>query len=190
MATIPSPRTWATGDTVFATHFNTDLRDSQVFLLNRPRVMVYDSTGVSIQQSDGETLLEWDTEVFDTDGMHSTGTNPSRLTCVTSGVYEIIAHIDWQGHNDTNAGSRWVSINKNNNGGLTMATSAEIAADAINCAPNDGADLQVSHIVFQHFLTAGDYIEVVVRNIVTDILSTNGQEDHNTFFAARWIGSQ
>lgn len=189
MATIPSPRTWASGDTVFASYFNSDVRDAQLFLLNRPRVKVYDSTGVSIQNSDGETLLTWDTEEFDTDGMHSTSSNTSRLTAVTSGVYEIILHIDWQPLNAANGGTRWVTIQKNNSGGVTMATANEIAADAINVLPNDG-NIQASHIIIQHFLTAGDYVEAVVRNTASTARSTNGGTDPQTFFAARWIGSQ
>lgn len=39
------------------------------------------------------TALTFDSEVFDTDSMHSTVTNTSRITCVTAGIYTITGEI-------------------------------------------------------------------------------------------------
>lgn len=41
------------------------------------------------------TQLTFDSERWDTDGMHSTSTNTGRLTCVTSGLYLVFANVQW-----------------------------------------------------------------------------------------------
>jgi hypothetical protein len=190
MATIPAQRTWATGDTVTAVAFNGVLRDAQQFLLNRPRVLVYDTVGVSLDTSSGEVLLTWNSESFDTDGMHSPSVSPERITFTTSGVYEVILHIDWQPLNDSNAATRFATVQKNHGTSVTMGTADELGSDALNVAPSDTIAPQVNHIYLQHFFTAGDYVTAVVRNRSGTSLNVNNGNDTQTFFAARWLGTQ
>lgn len=50
-----------------------------------------------IEMPDGENiLLAFDSELWDTDNIHSNTQNPSRLTCKTAGKYYISAAIFWE----------------------------------------------------------------------------------------------
>lgn len=56
------------------------------------------------------TLLTFDSEDYDTDGIHDLAVNPERLTCKTPGLYLLTAHVAWA----TNAtGFREVAIQVN-----------------------------------------------------------------------------
>lgn len=189
MATVPTPRTWVNGDTPTGSMLNENLREAFEFLMNPPRVHVYNSTALF---SDGtHTLLTWDTEVYDTDGMHN-GSNPSRLTAVTTGIYEITLHVEWEIVNEANGGNRYVMIQKNNSGGTTPDTSAEIGIDSAMIGNNESVGPQTNHLVIFHHLTAGDYIEALARatgdggNVDT---IPGGGLGARTFFAARWMGT-
>jgi hypothetical protein len=60
----------------------------------RPACRVYNSGDIAIGGSSW-TNLTFDSERYDTNGMHSTGTNPGRLTCPTNGdgIYHISGHV-------------------------------------------------------------------------------------------------
>ena len=51
-------------------------------------VRVTNSLAISISNNT-ITLLTFDTEDYDTNSMHSTATNPGRLTCKTAGKFHI-----------------------------------------------------------------------------------------------------
>ena len=55
---------------------------------------VYDSANQSVANLT-EVTLTFDMEAFDTDGIHDTSTNSSRLTCKTAGKYLIWFHGGW-----------------------------------------------------------------------------------------------
>jgi hypothetical protein len=188
MATIPSPRTWSTGDPVRAAYFQSDIHDAFEFLLNVPLVHVSHSTGQT--GSTDEFLMEWDTEDIDTDGMFNEGTSASRLTIQTAGLYEVILHIDWEIISDGTPSTRMASVQKNNNGGVIMGTAAEIGDDQTRPTDNNAVVPQSSHLVLVHNFVAGDYIEAVARCTDTsDFDTVNAGLEYLTFFAARWIGS-
>ena len=189
MATLPSPRTWATSDEPTAVMLNTDLRDAYGMFWNPPRALVYRSTGQSITAST-YTLLVWDSEWYDSDGMHSTSLNTSRLTCVTSGVYEVVVHIEWQVTNDPTPGTRVVTVQKNNNGGLTPFTSTEIAADVQIVEISDATGRpQTNHLTFLVALTVGDYLECVVAHTAASARSTVESAGNRTTFGMLWMGA-
>jgi hypothetical protein len=57
-------------------------------------VFVPSGGGPAISDST-ETIVDFTSERYDTDSMHDNGTNPSRLTCVTAGVYRVTANAEW-----------------------------------------------------------------------------------------------
>src|SRR5262245_7924090 len=84
-----TPTTHSTGDLITASIWNTDLVDNIKFLANPPACRVYnsdDSNGV-VDQTD--LAVSFDSERFDTDNMHSTSSNKSRITFNTAGVYVV-----------------------------------------------------------------------------------------------------
>lgn len=60
----------------------------------QPCARVYHNAAQSIGAS-AETTLAFNSERFDTDTIHDTATNNSRLTCKTAGKYMITAHVEW-----------------------------------------------------------------------------------------------
>ena len=200
MATIPSPRTWTNGEEVLETYLDTDLRDGWRFFTNPPRVKVYNSTGQTLAGSASginHTLMTWDTEIYDTDGMHSTSSNTGRLTAVTAGAYQVILHVNWSIDNSVSnisvgPGNRYSSVHLNDttNADPTSNPTRQIGTDISHMLPSDGLGPQTSHINFQRFFTAGDYITAVVTTSSTQSVTTivSGQPTR-TFFAMRWIGT-
>jgi len=56
------------------------------------------------------TIITWDQEDYDTDGMHDNVTNPSRITIKTAGKYSIMAQFEWASNS---TGKRIIDIVKN-----------------------------------------------------------------------------
>lgn len=191
MADIPIPRTWVTNDEPTATMLNTELRNPyRDFFWDPPRCMVNHSTGQSLV-SGTHTLLTWDTEWFDSDGIHSTGTNPSRLTCITAGLYEIVLHIEWNSINNADAGHRFAMVFLNNNGGVAPVDADEIAWDHQIVLDSDGSGApQTNHISFLWPLAATNYVEAVaMQTSAVDPLSTVHVAAARTTFGMFYMGS-
>lgn len=64
-----------------------------------PACRVYNNANISINNATS-TLLTFNTERYDTDTMHSTGTNPGRITFNKAGIYEVGAHVEYTGLSD------------------------------------------------------------------------------------------
>jgi hypothetical protein len=190
MATKPDPRTWSTGDTVRAEHLNKDIQASYAFLLNRPAVHVSSTTGHVIGGGGGSTTtLTWNVEDINTDGMFTSSSN-TRLTCQTSGLYEVILHVDWEALSSSASTTRWASINYSTSGGIPSA----IAIDMFRPADNDTAAPQTNHVTCIKFMDVGDYLTASATNTDStslDTIPTIGgiQQGYLTFFSAYWVGA-
>jgi hypothetical protein len=112
-----------------------------------PCACVYHSTTQSIT-SGPLTVVAFDSERFDTDTIHDTVTNTSRLTCKTAGVYQITAQVDWA----VNAtGYRQTAIRLN--GTVYIAQNMTPAAATAN----------TNHTPTRFWsMAVNDYVEVVV----------------------------
>ena len=110
-------------------------------------------------------MVDWDTEVFDTDGFHSTVSNTSRVTIPSgkSGKYQVTVRIPW-GYN--NAGYRRVVIKR---GGSTNDRFEVQAAPQVNTT---SAATVTMETVMQ--VTAGDYYEIELYQNSGGTLSTFG----------------
>jgi hypothetical protein len=114
-----------------------------------PCARVFNSTDLAIPNTT-HTILAFDSERYDTDTIHSTSSNTSRLTCVTPGVYAISAHVSFA---PSAAGTlRAVHIRLN---GATFI--------AVNYDPPVGGGFSTNvSVSTQYRLAAGDYVEVDV----------------------------
>lgn len=81
-----APTTRATSNLITATIWNTDLVDNITYLANPPACRVYHNTTQSIPHIT-LTKLSFNSERFDTNTMHDTVTNNSRITFNTAGLY-------------------------------------------------------------------------------------------------------
>jgi hypothetical protein len=86
MATVPSFRTWVTGEIVTAAELNSNVRDAGNFWLSVPVAELRQTVAQSIANG-SVVAITFDAEDVDTDGAHSTVTNTSRFTGQTAGRY-------------------------------------------------------------------------------------------------------
>lgn len=122
---------------------------------NPPTVRVTKSAGQNITNST-DTAITWDTEAWDTDTMHSTSSNTSRLTATTAGKYSFTFQTDWD-RNVSN--TRAAFIVKNNNAASPVALGNIRLASGIQS--NGGTDKEIS-VSGTVALAAGEYIEAYV----------------------------
>lgn len=95
------------------------------------------------------TALALNSERWDTDTIHDTSTNNSRLTCKTAGKYDISGSVFW----DVGAtGKRAVTIRLN-------GTTDIASQSAVNQGAGDGVQLTVATI---YDLAVNDYVELTV----------------------------
>ena len=118
-----------------------------------------------------DTFITWDTETFDTDTMHSTVTNTSRLTATTAGKYCVGGHVEI-GASAT--GQRDVLIMKN---GTTVVSRMAIDAAA--------AGVTIVPIAGFVQLSATDYVELRVTQNSGGNLDVAGGGANSAFWAAR-----
>jgi len=109
---------------------------------------VYHNEGSQSVYHDTPKYLTFDSERYDTNNIHSTTENPSRLTCNTPGKYLISAHLHWSS-NPT--GIRYMRIMLNG--------SIILAAHGISPCITDVTVMEVTTI---YELEQGDYVEVQV----------------------------
>ena len=108
---------------------------------------VYNNAHINVNNTTA-TKLTFNSEHYDTDSIHDTGSNPGRLTCQTAGKY----HVTFVGSIQSDAdGIREVYILLNN--ATRIAQFIEPVGAAVDCRMAFGADWECE---------VGDYFEVEV----------------------------
>lgn len=110
MATLPSFRTWSTGEVVRASYFNGNVRDAGNFFLSVPTLECRQTIAQSIPDFGGTTVT-FDTNDIDTDQGHSTTVSNTAYFANTQGRFQVQGGISLAAHADTNA--RQVEIDRN-----------------------------------------------------------------------------
>jgi hypothetical protein len=114
------------------------------------------------------------TDEFDTDDMHSTSTNPGRITIATAGVYIITATVNIAASN-SNGIYRLVAIRKN--GGNEIATQN----------PGGLSDARVT-VTVTDSAAVNDYYEAVVYQDSSANATLNAIGSIRAAFTAIWVG--
>lgn len=135
---------------------------------DRPAARVFNSGGQSV----GPTLnpVLFDSEDYDTDGMHSTSTNTGRLTAQTPGIYLVSFHGRLQAI-DSGWWDTWISKN-----GSPVAYDRDAKS---------GATLELVSLSAQVELAANDYVEIGV-SITGTAKNLERTSDYSPIFAAIW----
>lgn len=115
-----------------------------------PAVRAYHNAAQSIV-ANALVYVAFNSERYDTAGMHDPVTNNSRLTATVAGLYLITAHFRW--------GSVGGTFTCNTIANLKVNRTTDIAEDRVQL-PVAFAVSQSMETVYQ--LAAGDYVEVVV----------------------------
>ncbi len=112
---------------------------------------VFNSANLSLSHNT-TTALPFDSERWDTDDMHDTVTNSSRLTAQESGKYLIFANVKF---GENASGTREVLLRLN---GTTVIAEERASANVVET----GIAGNVMSLTTHYSLAAGDYVEFVV----------------------------
>jgi hypothetical protein len=146
--TPPNP---APGNVILASHID-DLATDALYLKDRvdnpPRAIVTHNATQSIATAT-TTVLTFNTESSDVTGMHSTVTNPSRLTVQTGedGFYLITGWVDFAANA---TGQRTIAI---------LLNGAFLVRHTVDAAASGDTYLTIA---FHYALTAAQYLELAV----------------------------
>lgn len=125
-----------------------------------PSCQAYRTTAQSIPDEDG-TVVTFDAERYDTDTMHSTVTNTSRITFNTSGIYIVTFLCAFAGNV---TGDRQALIRANGSEFIAGQEKKALVATGLECG------MQVTAI---EFFCEDDYVEAVVKQDSTAALNLN-----------------
>lgn len=177
---IPSYVTWVAGTVVTAAALNSQVRDAGNFNIGRPYCSVYNNAGLATATG-VSILLPFDSEVEDNDNMHSTVTNPSRITFNTAGVYMILPRLSLPSSAN---GGRQINLRLNAAGNVAGGTSLIIMQ-----GQQGSSGIAAFGIPAQAWLyraaNVGDYIEMNIQQTSGGAqTTTTGQ--WNTAIQALW----
>jgi hypothetical protein len=119
-----------------------------------------------------DTTILWPAEVWDTSSIHDTSTNTGRLTVPAgkTGYWELNVNMSWAA---TATGGKTSYVYKN-------ATGAELAYSFITYV-SSGSIISVSY-TYQYYLTAADYLTIVVSQNSGGALNLQGGSAASTNF--------
>ena len=146
-----------------------------------PVAKVYRKTDQSIPNA-AYTPLAFDEERYDTDNMHSTSSDNSRIQAPVEGIYQLSASVQWSANT---TGVRNLYLVKN---GSTYDCNTETCL-VIDAQRPGGLLIPI----FQHVSTVvrldkGDYVEAVVyQSITSGNLNVISHPEHSPEFSMTWL---
>jgi hypothetical protein len=173
-----TPPTFTTGNTLTAAQMNTNVRDNPNFLHDPPMVLAGRSSAQSIPNNTATAINFTTGDVYDTDSMHSTSTNPSRVVANTAGVYLFWYFMEFAGVNTTGLREAYLMIN-----GTNIIT--------VNAERNPTASFTTLGGQATYLMAATDYIELIVAQtsgagLNATVASISGE---SMWLGAQWMGS-
>ena len=147
-----------------------------------PVAKVYRNANQSIPNS-AYVPLAFGQERYDTDNMHSTSTNNSRIQAPVEGIYQLSASVQWSANS---TGTRNLFLVKNGSTPHDCNTETCLIID-------DQRPGEISKPIFQHVSTVarldkGDYVEAVVyQSITSGNLNVISQPEHSPEFSMTWL---
>lgn len=124
------------------------------------------------------TPVTFNTERHDTDGMHDTAVNPSRITIKTPGIYSLKAGGQFAAHA---TGFRVLSIRKN---GATVLSEVQQDGDT-----GDQNALTLGVPATDVLLAAGDYVELFAYQNSGGALNLTGGVEESPFLSASLVAT-
>lgn len=179
---VPSLRTWTTGEVVTATEMITNVQTPINFLLAPPRAVITSTSGLTVASGTPPSLINtWNQAISDSDGMW---TNGNSLTCFTPGRYRLTLYVHYP--YSSTAGEYMVGINYNGSG--TWGSSGTKLAEDTRTGSVSTALGTSAEISIEQYLNAGDFVTFYTAQTTGASLTVPG----NLFSlqaSARWIAS-
>ena len=178
MGTIPTPPTFTAGQVLTASQCN-QLVTCLNFWASPPRALLYNNAAQSVPNNT-LTLITHNSETYDTDGMHDTVTNNSRLYARTAGYYAISAALSFV---TNGTGTRGLQIRLNAAGSSSGGTLIyDLTFPAVS-----GAQSTVVLPQFTYPMALDDYIELFGNQSSGGALNTSSGAN-NTFMQMQLAG--
>jgi hypothetical protein len=174
--TIPTEPGWALNDPIQSSKLQ-EMCDVETWLMGggssaKPICKLGHSLAQSIANTTN-TALTWNTELYDPRGMHSTSSNPTRVTPPDAGVYDVEATVAFFG-NATGSRELYFRVNGTDE-------DPGVNVPAVN---TDTRTLTASGTFFLNGST--DYIEVMVRQSSGGALNT-ALDRSAPRFSVEWV---
>jgi len=138
-----------------------------------PAASVYHNVDVVMSDST-DVFIPFNSEYFDTDNIHDTETNNTRLTCQTPGKYLIIGQVAWPPNSD---GTRTLGIRLNGD---------TILSQVIEAPPQTAPMQQVVSTIWE--MNTGDYVELRVHQTSGSSLTLSFVGGHSPRFMMVKVG--
>lgn len=168
-----SPATVVTGTTI-TTAWGNSVKAATDFLANPPACRARRTTNQSLTTAVAAAIA-FDAERYDTDSMHSTSVNTSRITIVTPGLYLLTGHVSFA----SNAtGVREVYLYLNNTTRLVDVVTTPVTGDSTRVTATT---------VYK--LAAADYVEMFAYQTSGGALNVEAIGNHSPELSATWVGT-
>lgn len=175
-----APTTRSTSDLITAAIWNQDVVNNVAFLANPPACRVGHGSNQAMTHNTATTVTFTGTESFDTDTMHSTSTNPTRITFTTAGLYIVQVNGIMEAGSDYN----WVAA--------SICKNAVLAGEIISGMTTDMDTSESPAINFGglYKFAAGDYVTLYIKQHNAAAASRNllFLSDRSPIFSAIWVG--
>jgi hypothetical protein len=168
-----APTTITTSQLVTAALMNADWVGNIAFLANPPACRVYHNASQALTTA-VEFTLAFNSERFDTNSMHDTVTNNSRITFNTAGIYVVTAQVSFA-NNAT--GYRHIAIYANNTTYLALQN-----ATAMN------GDNHYLVVTTTYKFAVADYVQAKVLQTSGGNLNATVNTNFSPEFSAVWVG--
>ncbi len=160
---------------------NTHVRDNMIDLDTRAnvgyvpnRVLAYHSTTQNAIDN-AWTGVNFDSELFDSNGMHDNATNRERLTCKSAGLYMVWGCCEFDAYN---INSRWIAIRLNG----SSFRSEEMFPSTISIA-------HPMSIVALVQLAVNDYVELMAKQNSNTTRVINTSANYSPYFGMVQLSS-
>lgn len=143
--------------------------------IDPPACRVYHNANQSITTSGTSQILVFNSERYDTDAMHSTSVNTSRITFNTPGLYVVTASVEFAANA---TGERNLELLLNGTTFIALDGRRAQAAGSTYCT-----------IETQYKFAATNYVEIRALQSSGGALNVNNFSQASPEFAATWIGT-
>jgi len=172
-----SPATVVTGTPIASTWGNA-VKAATDYLANPPACRVYHNTTQSAT-SGAALYLAFNSERFDTDTMHDTVTNNSRITFKTAGVYVVNGVVELAGDTDYTDLQVFIEMN----GTTTIGFHRDLN-------PGTNTNVRLWTITTIYKFAVNDYVRlgIVQTNTSGGANNVNATGNRSPEFSAVWVG--
>lgn len=158
--------TWADGSTTVSAARMNNLEQGVTDAHQMPSARVFNSATISVANNT-ETFLTFNSERWDTDTIHDTSSNTSRLTCKSAGKYFISGNVEW-------ASSPGIPLIRIKYNGSTIIAAHQVALST--------GDYRIQQIQTVWDMAVNDYVELTVIQNSGGALSINSSSKYSPEF--------